>query len=66
MVLSQGPIHLRVRRRSPGEFMFARSVFQTPDMQRQHELLNEVLFPRRVPLVTVRWWDDPMLFSWRC
>jgi NADPH2:quinone reductase len=24
------------------EFMFTRSLFQTPDMQRQHELLNEV------------------------
>jgi NADPH2:quinone reductase len=24
------------------EFMFTRSIFQTPDMQRQHELLNEV------------------------
>jgi NADPH2:quinone reductase len=24
------------------EFMFTRSMFQTPDMHRQHELLNEV------------------------
>ena len=24
------------------EFMFTRSLFQTPDMHRQHELLNEV------------------------
>ena len=24
------------------EFMFARSMFETPDMQRQHELLDEV------------------------